>query len=673
VTQIITFYSFKGGVGRTMALVNTAHALAKQGARVLMVDFDLEAPGMTHFFGKAVRRRRKGVARDALDLLLEAKHSYQEIAKGGNPLAAPLTLDDYTVHLKLPPSVSSPESPYLDGRVDLLPATLEPRPEGGSAGGKLSTDYLDRIAALDLAGIFGPEGPGHLFGKHVGDYFRLTRFRAPGDLVFALRDPVYGAYDFVLVDSRTGLNEISGLCIGPLCDSLVVCTGLNEQNVAGTRYFLERTGLLDKKNGKPYLVVVGPVPPWRSAESAARIAAIRKSLAAEKVFEIPYHPTAALVERVFVFDEPAEPIAASFEALGERMAETRLEALRALGETLSQLERPRGPDSSELLRLWQSLGATIPGSYRLMAGAQKRLGAFARPPFPTLLQSTLLLSSRNIRSEVELLALAVGVAVHRRPSLTLTERVVRLLDVPPRGEERERLLASIAFFFSRLQGARGGKLFSEHLTEADRRQLAKVMSGESASGWVGLALRHVCGGSWSDTEIEKAAGNLESAFYQSGYSRLFWPFKEGPPKLNFVDLWRANYMDVGLPANSTAQVLVSALESEPAWGETKRALSPRDVWDSYRWNYEERGPPGFSMVLAAAAVIAAVEGSAAVKSVLACLEAGRLIHGYAWRVLVNWKRLQPVLHCAAFKQFMAEEDAAIEEVERNFDRGVWPL
>jgi MinD-like ATPase involved in chromosome partitioning or flagellar assembly len=670
VTQIITFYSFKGGVGRTMALVNTAHALAKQGARVLMVDFDLEAPGMTHFFGKAVRRRRKGVARDALDLLLEAKHSYQEIAKGGNPLAAPLTLDDYTVHLKLPPSVSSPESPYLDGRVDLLPATLEPRPEGGSAGGKLSTDYLDRIAALDLAGIFGPEGPGHLFGKHVGDYFRLTRFRAPGDLVFALRDPVYGAYDFVLVDSRTGLNEISGLCIGPLCDSLVVCTGLNEQNVAGTRYFLERTGLLDKKNGKPYLVVVGPVPPWRSAESAARIAAIRKSLAAEKVFEIPYHPTAALVERVFVFDEPAEPIAASFEALGERMAETRLEALRALGETLSQLERPRGPDSSELLRLWQSLGATIPGSYRLMAGAQKRLGGVVLlPPFPTLLQSTLLLSRRS-RSELESLSLAVGVAIHRHPSLALTERVVSLLDLPLGGEERERLLANMAFFFFRLQGARGGKLFNEHLAEADRRQLAKVMSGESANGWVGLALRHVSGGSWSDAEIEKAAAKLD----QRGQSRPFWPFKEGrPSKLSFVDLWRANYMDAGLPVHNTAKVLVSALESESAWGETKRWLSPRDVWDSYGWDYGEPGPPGFSMVLAAAAVIASAEGSAAVKSVLACLEAGRTIHGYAWRVLVNWKRLQPVLDCAAFKQFMAEEDAAIEEVERNFDRGVWPL
>jgi cellulose biosynthesis protein BcsQ len=40
----ITFYSFKGGVGRTMALVNVAAELAKMGRKVLVVDFDLDAP-----------------------------------------------------------------------------------------------------------------------------------------------------------------------------------------------------------------------------------------------------------------------------------------------------------------------------------------------------------------------------------------------------------------------------------------------------------------------------------------------------------------------------------------------------------------------------------------------------------------------------------------------------
>src|SRR5437588_11644864 len=43
---VITFYSFKGGVGRTMALVNVAAELARRGRKVLVVDFDLEAPGL---------------------------------------------------------------------------------------------------------------------------------------------------------------------------------------------------------------------------------------------------------------------------------------------------------------------------------------------------------------------------------------------------------------------------------------------------------------------------------------------------------------------------------------------------------------------------------------------------------------------------------------------------
>ena len=46
---VITFYSFKGGVGRTLALVNVGAQLALQGKSVLLVDFDLEAPGLDSF------------------------------------------------------------------------------------------------------------------------------------------------------------------------------------------------------------------------------------------------------------------------------------------------------------------------------------------------------------------------------------------------------------------------------------------------------------------------------------------------------------------------------------------------------------------------------------------------------------------------------------------------
>src|SRR3989442_12771377 len=48
--QIITFYSYKGGTGRSMALANVAWILASNGHRVLMVDWDLEAPGLHRYF-----------------------------------------------------------------------------------------------------------------------------------------------------------------------------------------------------------------------------------------------------------------------------------------------------------------------------------------------------------------------------------------------------------------------------------------------------------------------------------------------------------------------------------------------------------------------------------------------------------------------------------------------
>ena len=47
---IVTFYSYKGGTGRTMALANVAWILASHGYRVLAVDWDLESPGLHRFF-----------------------------------------------------------------------------------------------------------------------------------------------------------------------------------------------------------------------------------------------------------------------------------------------------------------------------------------------------------------------------------------------------------------------------------------------------------------------------------------------------------------------------------------------------------------------------------------------------------------------------------------------
>ena len=48
--RVVTFYSFKGGTGRSMAVANVAWILASRGQRVLVIDWDLEAPGLHRYF-----------------------------------------------------------------------------------------------------------------------------------------------------------------------------------------------------------------------------------------------------------------------------------------------------------------------------------------------------------------------------------------------------------------------------------------------------------------------------------------------------------------------------------------------------------------------------------------------------------------------------------------------
>ena len=49
---VATFYSLRGGVGRSTALAYTAQILARRGRTVLCVDLDLEAPGLAALFGR---------------------------------------------------------------------------------------------------------------------------------------------------------------------------------------------------------------------------------------------------------------------------------------------------------------------------------------------------------------------------------------------------------------------------------------------------------------------------------------------------------------------------------------------------------------------------------------------------------------------------------------------
>ena len=64
----MTYYSYKGGTGRTMALANIACLLARKRAvptlspsarkAVLMIDWDLEAPGLHRYFATVLYRQK---------------------------------------------------------------------------------------------------------------------------------------------------------------------------------------------------------------------------------------------------------------------------------------------------------------------------------------------------------------------------------------------------------------------------------------------------------------------------------------------------------------------------------------------------------------------------------------------------------------------------------------
>jgi len=72
--QVITFYSYKGGTGRSMALANVASLLAQRqvdGKDVLMVDWDLEAPGLHRFFRDRLGPQITGA--EDLDLALDSQ------------------------------------------------------------------------------------------------------------------------------------------------------------------------------------------------------------------------------------------------------------------------------------------------------------------------------------------------------------------------------------------------------------------------------------------------------------------------------------------------------------------------------------------------------------------------------------------------------------------------
>ena len=175
---IITFYSYKGGVGRTFALANIAALLNAWGYKVLCVDWDLEAPGLQFYF-------QSRLATQNPPGLVEFIHDY---AKGRRP-----SWRDYAASV----SFNKIGSPLLF----------------------MQAGYRDELYAQRL---------------HNLNWETLYSEHNLGNFLEQLRNEWKEAMDFIFIDSRTGITDIGGICTIQLPDLLVLLLTANEQSLSGS-------------------------------------------------------------------------------------------------------------------------------------------------------------------------------------------------------------------------------------------------------------------------------------------------------------------------------------------------------------------------------------------------------------------------------------------------------
>jgi MinD-like ATPase involved in chromosome partitioning or flagellar assembly len=193
--RIITFYSYKGGTGRTMALANTAWILAANGYRVLTVDWDLEAPGLSHFFRPFLEEEARSVPTGVIDLIMD----YREEALREQPHEDGWHREFARVR-RHAVSLNWPLFP-ADGGLDFLSAGL------------IRSDYAATVASINWDRFYD-----ELNGS---EFFE------------AMREDMRRHYDYVLIDSRTGLSDIADICTVAMPDDLVVCFTLSDQSIEG--------------------------------------------------------------------------------------------------------------------------------------------------------------------------------------------------------------------------------------------------------------------------------------------------------------------------------------------------------------------------------------------------------------------------------------------------------
>ena len=97
--KIVTFYSFKGGTGRTMALANVAWILASNGLKVLVVDWDLDSPGLHRYFHPFLAPAKVAATTGIIELITEYTWDATEVGDPPGRLDQRLRPDTAARHL----------------------------------------------------------------------------------------------------------------------------------------------------------------------------------------------------------------------------------------------------------------------------------------------------------------------------------------------------------------------------------------------------------------------------------------------------------------------------------------------------------------------------------------------------------------------------------------------
>jgi len=278
--MIYTFYSYKGGVGRSMALANIAESFHARGLRVIMIDWDLEAPGLETFFRSRRSKRQLGELRahpGLIDMLVAYKNAYPQFsARQIKAAPAPwLAVEpaQAVIDRQLREAARAAEltrNVLKQANVPdfLLPDLNDGAPAGSAPGIEEFLDGLYRkatpVSPPDVGGVlayspFGsylqcihPPDSGNNgvyllsagarsnetfagYASTVQDFDWSEFYASYGGREYFtwFRHQLRAIADVVLIDSRTGVTEMGGVCTRHIPDAVVGFCAPNSQNLDG--------------------------------------------------------------------------------------------------------------------------------------------------------------------------------------------------------------------------------------------------------------------------------------------------------------------------------------------------------------------------------------------------------------------------------------------------------